>query len=356
MYSYIPKRVQVMKEYVPDTSNPKIKLDANESPYDTPKTVLDAINGAITYDTLNRYPDPDMTELLLAYGKHIGVSPDRIVAGDGSDELINLLINTFLCEGGKILIFEPDFSMYAFYSEFAGCEIVKVAKKDGMDIDFSSLAGEIEKENVRLVLFSNPCNPTGEMNTREQILALADSTNAIVVCDEAYMEFAPKCESVIADTEARKNLIVLKTVSKIGLAGLRCGFAISNKELISALKKTKSPYNLNSVTQKAVAVAIENYTEIGENVEKIKAEALRMYEAFKPLEEKLSFNIRRSNANFVYLRFANDGAAKKLHAYLKTKDISVRVAGNSLRITAGKPSETDALITAVNEYLKEIGQ
>lgn len=353
MSEYIPKRVQVMKEYVPDTSCPKIKLDANESPYDTPKSVLDAINGAITYETVNRYPDPDMKELLSAYGRHIGVSPDRIVAGDGSDELINLIINTFLCEGGKILICEPDFSMYAFYSELAGVETVKYAKQNGMDIDFLTLTGAIEKENVRLVLFSNPCNPTGEMNTREEILKLADSVDAIIVCDEAYMEFAPKSESVIADTECRKNLIVLKTVSKIGLAGLRCGFAISNRELISALKKTKSPYNLNSITQKAVAVAIENYAEIGENVEKIKTEAIALYDGLKPLESRLDFEIRKSNANFVYLRFKNADAAKKLHTYLKTKDISVRVAGNSLRITAGKPCETAELLKAVNTYLAE---
>ena len=222
-----------------------------------------------------------------------------------------------------------------------------------MDIHFSTLTGAIEKENVRLVLFSNPCNPTGEMNTREEILKLADSVDAIIVCDEAYMEFAPKSESVIADTECRKNLIVLKTVSKIGLAGLRCGFAISNRELISALKKTKSPYNLNSITQKAVAVAIENYAEIGENVEKIKTEAIALYDGLKPLESRLDFEIRKSNANFVYLRFKNADAAKKLHTYLKTKDISVRVAGNSLRITAGKPCETAELLEAVNTYLAE---
>ena len=226
MSSYIPKRVQALKEYVPDTSCPKIKLDANESPYQTPKSVLYAIKNAISYEDMNRYPDPEMRELLSAYGKHIGISPDKIVAGDGSDELINLIINTFLCEGGKLLICEPDFSMYAFYSELAGCETVKYKKIDGMDIDFSALVGEIEKENVNLVLFSNPCNPTGEICTRKQILSLADKVKAIVVCDEAYMEFAPKSESVIADTQTRENLIVLKTVSKIGLAGLRCGFAI----------------------------------------------------------------------------------------------------------------------------------
>ncbi len=341
-----------MKEYIPDTSNPQIKIDANESPYDTPLEVLEAINKSVDFASINRYPDPDMKELLSAYGKHIGVASDRIVAGDGSDELINLIINTFLCEDGKMLICEPDFSMYAFYAALAGVDTVKYQKENGMDINFSELTGAIEKENIKLILFSNPCNPTGEICSREQILKLTDSVNAIVVCDEAYMEFAPKNESVIADTESRDNLIVLKTVSKIGLAGLRCGFAVSNKELISALKKTKSPYNLNSITQKAVAAAMENYAQIGENVEKIKAEALRLYDGLKPYEAALGYEIRKSNANFVYLRFNDGDDAKRLHTYLKSKDISVR-SGASLRITAGTPTETDALVSAVKEYTME---
>ncbi len=341
-----------MKEYVPDTSNPKIKLDANESPYPTPKSVLDAIKKEVSFDDINRYPDPEMKELLSAYGRHIGVSPDKIVAGDGSDELISLIINTFLCEGGKILICEPDFSMYAFYSEFAGCDIVRYEKQNGMDIDFSALAGAIEKENVRLVLFSNPCNPTGEISARKEILRLADTVNAIVVCDEAYMEFAPQNESVIADTESRDNLIVLKTVSKIGLAGLRCGFAISNPELISALKKTKSPYNLNSITQKAVAVALNNYADIQKNVSLIKAEVACLHDALKPYEKSLGFEMRKSNANFVFLRFTGAIEAKKLHAFLKENDVSVRLSGATLRITAGRPEETDALLLAVGKYSK----
>lgn len=351
--NYIPKKIQNMREYVPDTSSPKIKLDANESPYDTPQSVIEAINKAVNFNEINRYPDPDMKRLLSAYGKHIGVSPDRIVAGDGSDELINLIINTFLADGGKILICEPDFSMYAFYAELAGCETIVYKKKNGFDIDFSELAGEIEKENVRLVMFSNPCNPTGAIAMRKQVLELADTVNALVVCDEAYMEFAPENESVIPDTEKRNNLIVLKTVSKIGLAGLRCGFAISNKELISALKKTKSPYNLNSITQTAVAAAVECYDEISRNVEKIKTEVNRMYTAFSSFKDSLGITLRKSNANFVYIVFNEEENAGKLHTYLKSNGISVRRFGNALRITAGRPCETDALIATVNAYIAE---
>ena len=350
MNNYIPKKIEYMKEYVPDTSEPEIKLDANESPYQTPKSVIDAIERSVSFSDINRYPDPEMKELLSSYGKHIGVPAERIVAGDGSDELIALIINTFLCDGGKILICEPDFSMYAFYADFSGCEVVKYKKKDGIVTDFKELERIALSEDVKLVLFSNPCNPTGEINTSEEILDFADRVKAVVVCDEAYMEFAPIDQSVINETSARDNLIVLKTVSKLGLAGLRCGFAISNTEIIAALKKTKSPYNLNSVTQKAVAVAMEHYADIEDNIDKIKKVATQMYDSLKLLENDLGFEIRRSSANFVYLRFIADGAAKRIHSYLRDNGVSVRLMGNNLRITAGTSDEAMVLNKLLCNY------
>jgi histidinol-phosphate aminotransferase len=285
-----------------------------------------------------------MKELLSAYGEYVGADSQRLVAGDGSDELIALIINTFLCDGGKILICEPDFSMYRFYSEFSGCEIVSYKKKDGMDIDFSELSALAEKEDARLVIISNPCNPTGVMYDRKTVLDFVDSLNAVAVIDEAYMEFAPKSESVIADTEKRENLIVLKTVSKIGLAGLRCGFAVSNKEIISALKKTKSPYNMNTVTQAAVSAAIKEFSAFKENIEKIKDGVRYLYKELKPLEEKLKFSIRESSANFVFLRFSDKDVAEKIKSNLKSKGISVRNTGSGMRITAGTEKENEALV------------
>lgn len=344
MKKLIPERVERMQEYIPDTSCPKIKLDANESPYGTPKSVLEAISKAVSYENINRYPDPDMTEMLTAYGKYVGVEKERLVAGDGSDELIALIINTFLADGGKIVICEPDFSMYRFYSEFSGQEIVSYKKKDGMNIDFNELTELCKKENASLVIISNPCNPTGVMYDRKTLLDFADSVDAVVVIDEAYMEFARKNESVIPETAERKNLIVLKTVSKIGLAGLRCGFAISNRELISALKKTKSPYNMNSITQAAVAAAMGEFSAFKENIEKIKDGVSYLYGELKPLEEKLGFSLRESNANFVFLRFDKKEDGLKVAELLRKNDISVRFTGGGMRITAGKPDENEALV------------
>ena len=341
MNKYIPEKIKVMQEYVPDTSCPEIKLDANESPFSTPEEVLRAIKENVSFEDINRYPDPDMTELLTAYGDYIGTDKDHLVAGDGSDELIALTINTFLCDGGKLLICEPDFSMYKFYAEFSGAPIVSYKKKDGMDIDFEELKALCKKENCKMVLISNPCNPTGVMYDKKTIMSLVRSIDAIAVIDEAYMEFAPKSESVLDEIDNCDNLIVLKTVSKIGLAGLRCGFAVSNKELIAALKKTKSPYNLNSITQKSVAVALRNYRAIGENVEQIKLGTERLYDIVKRFDQKLGFEVRPSSANFVYLRFKQDGAARKIWAEMKKHSISLRISGNTLRITSGTSDEID---------------
>lgn len=344
MNKLIPKRIGQMQEYVPDTSSPKIKLDANESPYDTPTSVLKAIEKAVSFENINRYPDPDMTEMLTAYGKYIGVEKERLVAGDGSDELIALIINTFLADGGKIVICEPDFSMYRFYSEFSGTDIVSYKKKDGMDIDFDELTRLCETEKAGLVIISNPCNPTGVMYDRKTLLSFTDKVEAVVVIDEAYMEFAPNTESVIDAVAERDNLIVLKTVSKIGLAGLRCGFAVSNKALISALKKTKSPYNMNTVTQAAVTAAMDEFSAFKENIEKIKDGVRYLYNELKPLEEKLKFRMRESHANFVFLRFDSKENGVKIAELLKEKGISVRFTGGGMRITAGMSSENEALV------------
>ena len=131
MNEHIPERVKEMSEYIPDTSCPRIKLDANESPYPMPEDAKAAILAVIEREIsgLNRYPDPDMKELYSAFASHVSVSPDCVVAGDGSDELINLIINTFLCDGGKILLCLPDFSMYRFYTEFAGADMAVHSKR-----------------------------------------------------------------------------------------------------------------------------------------------------------------------------------------------------------------------------------
>ena len=355
MKNYIPDRVAKMSEYIPNTSCPRVKLDANESPYPMPEDAKKAISEAMEREIsgLNRYPDPDMKELYAAYGEYLGVSPELLVAGDGSDELINLIINTFLCDGGKILLCLPDFSMYRFYSEFAGVETVVYNKKDGMDIDFNELAETVKREDVKLVMFSNPCNPTGVLESREDVLNFISETDAIVIADEAYMEFARDGgASVVNEVENYGNLIVLKTVSKIGLAGLRCGFAISNKALISALKKTKSPYNMNTVTQAAVSAALRNFDGIANNIELIRRETAGLYTALSADAEQGGYTVRPSDTNFVWVRFNDAQRGNAVAVYLRENGISVRNMRGNLRITAGTAEECAELASVFSKAIK----
>ena len=353
--NFIPERVMGMSEYVPDTSCPRVKLDANESPYPMPEDAKKAIAEAMEREIsgLNRYPDPDMKELYKAYGEYLGVSSELLVAGDGSDELINLIINTFLCDGGKILLCLPDFSMYRFYSELAGVETAVYGKNDGMDIDFSELAETVKREDVKLVMFSNPCNPTGVLEKREDVLKFISETDALVIVDEAYMEFARNGgASVVDEVESFENLIVLKTVSKIGLAGLRCGFAISNKKLISALKKTKSPYNMNTVTQAAVTAALRNFGGFAQNIEAIRRETAKLYTELSVDAEQGGYSIRQSDTNFIWVRFSDAERGKAVASYLREKGISIRIMKGNLRITAGTPEECSELVREFAEALK----
>lgn len=354
MNKFIPKRIESMSEYVPDTSCPSIKLDANECPFELPEDARRAISDAISAEigSLNRYPDPEMKELLAAYAKYIGVKAELLIAGDGSDELINLIINTFLCDGGKIMLCLPDFSMYGFYSELAGVNTVIYNKKDGMRIDFKELTEIVKRENVKLVMFSNPCNPTGVLENREEILDFIGKTEALVVVDEAYMEFACDGHSVISEIENYDNLIVLKTVSKLGLAGLRCGFAMACTSLITALKKTKSPYNMNTLTQAAVAAAIRNFKGISENINRIKRGVIELYEGVIGLCELGGFSLEKSDTNFIYLRFAEASRAVTIQKELHARGISVRVMNGCLRVTSGTRVENEAFARELEDIIK----
>ncbi len=358
MNKYIPDRIDRMKEYVPDTSSPSIKLDANECPFELPEkcrvAVLDTINRELC--TLNRYPDPEMKELLSAYGEHLGVASELLVAGDGSDELINLIINTFLCDGGRILLCAPDFSMYEFYSEFSGTDVVTYEKKDGMRIDFGELAEIATREKVGLVMLSNPCNPTGVLEDSAEILRFVEAVDVPVVIDEAYMEFARKGRSLVSEVQNHGNLIVLKTVSKLGLAGLRCGFAIGPLPLINALKKTKSPYNMNTLTQAAVAAAMRNFDGILENINKIKQEVGELYTEVDRLSELGGFKVEESDTNFIYVRFCDAKKASSVHARLHQRRISVRLMNGGLRVTAGTKAENTEFIRELTVILKELAR
>ena len=242
-------KVKNLTPYEPISGTYEIRLDANESFLTFPKEIEDEMVDALRNSALNRYPDPMATKLVKGFADYFNVDADCVTAGNGSDEIISVIMNAFLQKGDKILTLEPDFSMYRFYAEIAECESVKYQKDENLDVNIDDVIALAKEENVRIVIFSNPCNPTSRIVTKEDVRKLINNVDSLVVLDEAYMDFAGD-ESLLEEFENYDNLIILKTCSKaLGSAALRLGFAVANKTLTNVIRAVKSPYNVNSVSQ-----------------------------------------------------------------------------------------------------------
>ncbi len=356
---WIPERIRRLEAYQPAEGACRVRLDANESPFAPTEEMRDAFAEALRDVQFQRYPDPSAAALREAFAGRYGLSSDNVVAGNGSDELIFLICTAFLLPGDRMAVTAPDFSMYAFYGSLAGAEIVTFEKNDNLCMDADRLTAFLTEEKIKLVIFSNPCNPTGQLMHREEVLSVVRRTDALVVADEAYMEFCGEGESVLPFCGEYPNLIVLKTLSKaFGFAAARLGFAVGNTELAEAVRKVKSPYNLNAVSQKLGEIML-SFAGIAEsNIQKIRQSKAALECALKKEECRAHYRVYPSETNFVLLRFADaDGSAGAARAAamfgaLKRDGVLVRhILGDCLRITAGTAQENEALLCSFFAHL-----
>ncbi len=208
------------------------------------------------------------------------------------------------------------------------------------------LIERINSDNVKLLIFSNPCNPTGRGITAEQARKLVTSVNALVILDEAYMDFWN--ESLLAEVEQYSNLIIFRTASKaVGCAALRLGFAVANETISRAIKAVKSPYNVNSFSQAAGTVVYRHKEYLQNRQKMIVKNRETLYNGLAELSETTDFRVYPSCANFVFVR--TDSAAA-IWEYLKEKSIVVRLMGDFLRITAGTEYEVGKVLDSIKEY------
>ncbi|MBQ2827028.1 MAG: histidinol-phosphate transaminase [Clostridia bacterium] len=346
MNKYIPEKIAKLDEYIPDNGKYDIRVDANESPFLPSEAMKKDMENAFSGLAFNRYPDSEASCVKRAFAEVYGLDADCVVAGNGSDELISVIAATFLSPGDKVLVVLPDFSMYEFYSKISGAEVVRYEKHSDFSVDFDDISRVVAKENIKMVIFSNPCNPTGRAYDRETIDRFLDTADTLIVVDEAYMEFCTADASVLGEYKSRDNLIVLKTLSKaFGLAAMRCGFAVSNRELITAIKKVKSPYNVNSATQAVAAAVLSHVDEIKENTSAMVRERQRMEKELTALSEKYSFKVYRSDTNFVFMHIGVK--SREIYSYLADRSVKIRLMGEYLRITASYPEETDRVMSAL---------
>ena len=344
MNKYIPENIRAIEEYKPSEGSYQIRLDANESPFNVDYLYL------LSKTPLNRYPDPSCGQLVKKFANLYEINSKCVVAGNGSDELISIIVNTFLKEGDSIAVTKPDFSMYSFYASIHGCKVVADEKSGDGGIDFEGFYSAAKSNNVKMVIFSNPCNPTGKAYDRDVILKLVDRLDCLCVVDEAYMEYCREGCSVLKDCEGRENLIVLKTLSKAyGIAGMRIGFAISNEEIAKTLMKIKSPYNVNVVSQLVGYEALKR-NPFGIKIDKIRQRTAILYKKLCALQEKGKYTALPTDANFVLLAFENPLNAGVIYRKLQMEGIIIRKPDDfHLRITCGSEAEMSAFMDAFTE-------
>ena len=322
-----------------------VKLDANENPYGPSPKVLEALGA---FDGYHRYGDAEQRKLRARLGDYTGVPPECIVAGHGSDELIDLLLRAALDAGDGVIDCPPTFGMYSFSTRVAGGRLLEAPRRDDFTLDVDAVRKAAPKAKV--VFVASPNNPTGNMLSGDELEALL-ATGLLVVVDEAYSEFAG--ESFAALTQARDNLVVLRTFSKwAGLAGLRAGYGIMPATLAEVLMHMKPPYTPNIAAEVAMLASLEDRERLMDSVQAIIAERERMSRMLSALE---FIDAQPSRANFLLCRL-NGWSGGDLRDGLAERGVFVRYFDTPrlqdyVRISVGTASDTDRLAEALGEVV-----
>jgi histidinol-phosphate aminotransferase len=327
-----------------------IKLDANENPYGPSPKALAAL-AALAYAHI--YPDPESRALRQGLSAFTGVSQEHLMAGAGADELIDLLLRVLLEPEDVVLNFPPTFGMYAFDARLNAGIVVEAPRRPDFSLDLEAIRAAVQAHGPRVLFVTSPNNPDGSLISDHELGALLE-LGPLVVLDEAYIEFSG-APSRIRQVEGRDNLVVLRTFSKwAGLAGLRVGYGAFPGWLLPVLWKAKQPYNINVAASAAALASLEDLEALNANVERLRCERERLYGALLdcPLLEPYP-----SQANFVLCRVRGLAAAS-LKADLMKRGILVRYYNTSLlqdciRISAGRPSDTEAVLAALAEIAAE---
>jgi histidinol-phosphate aminotransferase len=335
-----------------------IKLDGNENPYGCSPRVYQAL---AAYPYYHNYPDPEQRELREALEKYTGLSRQHIVCGTGSDDLIDLVLRLFLKPGDEVINCSPTFGMYPFSTNVCGGKVVDVPRAEDFALDIVGIKKALTRR-TKVIFVASPNNPTGNIASEKEILELVD-TGKIVVVDEAYFEFSNV--TVANSVPSYPNLIVLRSFSKwAGLAGLRIGYGIFPVEIADYLMKIKQPYNASAAAQAAVLASLADIEYLRGNVAKIIRERERLFGKLKELDWLKPYP---SQANFVLCSLtsserlpgviaseAKQSLAKGIWQQLREKGIFVRYFDtpglkDCLRISVGRPEDTDALMQALKE-------
>lgn len=347
--SRVRKAIRDLSPYDASAVECPIKLDGNESPFALPPALLDRVTAELSKIPVNRYPDPGAVAVRRRISEITGFPFEGILLGNGSDELIEMLLITFSGGTGTVLMPAPTFSMFKLSTVALGLRPLIVELDQHFDIDLGGMLKAIESEGPDLTFLASPNNPTGNAFNEDRMIEIIEKSEGVVVIDEAYTDFCGKSHIPLIDKY--ENLVVLRTMSKVGFAGIRLGILFARNHLSRELNKVRLPYNINLYSQRIAEVILENLSFVGENIQLVIRERERV---FSELGGMAGIEAFPSDANFVLFRVTD---ADNVYKGLIARGIVVRNFNapgrleNCLRVTIGKPEENDAFINALTEIL-----
>jgi len=345
-----------LSAYLPDLAHYRVRLDANEAPPLISDAARRRISEVLAQGAWERYPDPSLAKLRQAIAQNLGVTPEEVLPGVGSDEVISLLVTAFVkplppADTATVLTTTPSFVMYRMSARCRGLRVLEVPLDTNWDLSVEALKSAIGMTPPSIVFVASPNNPTGNLMTRERLeQAIALAPRALFVIDEAYIAYSDRDQLELY--RRYDNVAILRTLSKVGFAAFRLGFLLARPAVVAELDKVRLPYNVPEPTQRVAELA---FTELASEVKRIAAEVIqertRLVERLSTLS---SVGVTPSQANFLWLR--TEKPAGELYEALKARSILVRSfharggrLAHQLRVTIGTPAENDELFAALTE-------
>jgi histidinol-phosphate aminotransferase len=326
-----------------------IRMDANENPFPWPVGMKEELLAQKI--AFNRYPDGEARALREAIAAYNRVEAEEVLVGNGSDELIQIILQTFGGRGRALMIHPPTFSMYQAAAAITATSLVEVPLKNGTKLDLEGMLKALaDDERIKVIIICNPNNPTGSLFPRQEILSLVQNTEALVIVDEAYFEFAG--ETLIDVIRDYPNILIMRTFSKaFGMAALRLGYVIGCRELIRDLNRVRQPFNVNSFSQQAGVLALKYLSAYQSQIAILKNEIQALY---AELAQIPNIKVLPTRANFMLIQ---SPAARALSEKLSLAGFTTRYLGNlkgvgeSFRLSAALPEENRAFLQAFKEIV-----
>lgn len=349
---WIRQEIRSLAAYRVPEADGLVKLDAMENPYPWPEPMREPWLQALRRVDLNRYPDPEARVLKARLREYLQLPQGGgLLLGNGSDELIQLIMMTVAGPHKKVLYPAPSFAMYGLISRTIGLEPFGVPlQADDFGLDLDAMLAAIEEHQPAVVFIAYPNNPTGNLYARRDVKQVIRASPGLVVIDEAYFAFSQ--DTFMQELGHNEDLLVLRTLSKVGLAGLRVGMLAGSVSWLEQINKVRLPYNLNNLSQVSADFMLAHAEVLEEQVHQIRAERDRLYKELQALD---GIKVWPSETNFLLLRVTD---ADRLFSALKANNILVKDLNGShpllsdcLRVTVGTPNENQMLLDALHRLI-----